>query len=603
LRSYGKGASLQYNRPRTAKLQRTLSRKSKSSPSSWAAYSYYSAKKASSIGANIADMTHFLVTYLSGERDVSIHPTGTFFGATKHATPSGKLIWAVYVPPWDEYDIPLKAGFDKYRIYRSGIWHEAMHIRFTPEDLFGWGNSLEREVFNIIEDRRIEDLGVEYWQGYAPERLYANAYGLALRPPVNSLFDKRGRLLEAFTQRLIAGKIKGRLDKAEADLVEETAQYVERKIAEANEEPDYFRKVATLRSLTEEVIRRLDLRDPKGSDSAILPDYGFKSPWEATRSPRFPARDPEQVEEEMEEFFKEKEKEASDTPSDCKKDPKEVTKQDVEAAREGSAEVKSEYEQATQKKQVDPELGYWVPIVSHMTPSNYRDQRFITDMTTHLKKWQTGYETIVGKTGSRLSIPDYIRHQDEPFATRLKRSVIGKKMLVIADFSGSMAVRVEDYKRSLISAIEVLNKIGSNIALFGFGGDPAQGEIFFKIKTFEEPRWTQRHSAKLAAVEASFGSTPLHTTYERLSKYVMKHKPDITVTMTDGSPDDEFKASEEIQKLKKHTRMVAFGIGDVEAEARDIARKLKGLGYHDSVAVDNVRELPPKLVKLFIPAT
>jgi Mg-chelatase subunit ChlD len=222
-------------------------------------------------------------------------------------------------------------------------------------------------------------------------------------------------------------------------------------------------------------------------------------------------------------------------------------------------------------------------------------------MDAQLRKWQTGYETIVGKTGARLSIPDYIRHQDEPFATRLKRSVMGKKLLIVADFSGSMGSRQEDYKKALISAIEVLNKVGSNIALFGFGGDPAQGEVYFRVKTFEEPKWTVRHSSKVAALEADFGSTPLGSAYRHLGTYIARHKPDITVTMTDGQPDNVSDAMQQISKLKKHTRMVAFGMAEDPEGAQDMAKNLKTLGYHKSVAVSDLRTLPPQLVKLMVP--
>jgi hypothetical protein len=578
-----------------------LSKKSKHAPSSWGTYT--SKQKASAVGANIADLTQFLVTYLSGEPDVNVVPVGNGFASVRRRMPTGKSMCYVYVPPWDKYDLPLKAGFDKYRIYRSGVWHEAMHLRYTPQDLWQWRDQLAQNVFNIIEDRRIEDLGVEYWQGYVPERLYSHAYGWALRPAVDKIADKRARIAEAFLQRMVVGKVKGKLDKAEADLVEQTARYVERKLKEINEFKEDYRKSAELRVVTDEVIKRLDLRDPNAPpDQNPFPNAGAKSPWEATFRPDFkPGKTPEQVEEEMDKFFKEKEEEAKDEPSDEKKDPNEITKQDIKAAREGSAEVKSEYQQATQTRPTDPAIASWIPVVSHASIQTYRDEKFIRDMDAQLRKWQTGYETIVGKTGARLSIPDYIRHQDEPFATRLKRSVMGKKLLIVADFSGSMGSRQEDYKKALISAIEVLNKVGSNISLFGFGSDPAQGEIFFRVKTFEEPKWTVRHSSKVAALEADFGSTPLGSAYRHLSTYIARHKPDITVTMTDGEPDNVSDAMQQISQLKKHTRMVAFGMGDGPDDAQDMAKKLKSLGYHKSVAVPDLRTLPPQLVKLMVP--
>jgi hypothetical protein len=47
--------------------------------------------------------------------------------------------------------------------------------------------------------------------------------------------------------------------------------------------------------------------------------------------------------------------------------------------------------------------------------------------------------------------------------------------------------------------------------------------------------------------------------------------------------------------------MVAFGMGDGPDDAQDMAKKLKSLGYHKSVAVPDLRTLPPQLVKLMVP--
>jgi len=59
-------------------------------------------------------------------------------------------------------------------------------------------------------------------------------------------------------------------------------------------------------------------------------------------------------------------------------------------------------------------------------------------MNTYLQMWREGYKEFTGKSGSRFSVKEYIKHKDEPFITRLKKSVKGKKILILADFSGSM---------------------------------------------------------------------------------------------------------------------------------------------------------------------
>jgi len=47
---------------------------------------------------------------------------------------------------------------------------------------------LAHDVINIIEDRRIEDLGVKMWPGYVRERLFSNAYAWSQRMNVGDFW-------------------------------------------------------------------------------------------------------------------------------------------------------------------------------------------------------------------------------------------------------------------------------------------------------------------------------------------------------------------------------------------------------------------------------
>ena len=84
-------------------------------------------------------------------------------------------------------------------------------------------------------------------------------------------------------------------------------------------------------------------------------------------------------------------------------------------------------------------------------------------------------------------------------------------------------------------------------ALVGFGGEkyePAEGgkaestETFFRVKTFEEPKWTEAHSGKVAALGATYSSTPLGACYRGITDYLGRQKPDYVVSITDGEPND-----------------------------------------------------------------
>ena len=280
--------------------------------------------------------------------------------------------------------------------------------------------------------------------------------------------------------------------------------------------------------------------------------------------------------------------------------------EDIKKAKKGSTDVEQEFEDVTHVRD-DQMTAAFQPVTSAADPSLYRDSNFISKMNTALRDWKTGWKEFVGKKGSRLSIPEYIRSRgEEPFVTTLKRSARGRKILVVADFSGSMAGKQEDYKKAIVSSMEVLDSIGTETALYGFGGEIGSNEeFFFKVKRFEEPRWRPNHSAKAAALSATYGSTPTASAYEGLAGYIKKHRPDVTVTISDGEPNGEpdsvERAERMVKELKRNTRMVAFGIGDDAAEASAMARTLKGFGYNSVFSVDNVRDIPLKLVRLMAP--
>jgi hypothetical protein len=592
--------------------------------------------------ANVMDITNFLARYLSGKQNVTVIPSGDedhFAVAQKEI--NKRPYYAITVPDWRQYYLPVD-GFSKWRIYRCGNWHETCHIRYSPEEVFTWGkNGIDRFVLNVLEDRRIEDLGVKQWPGYLPERLHQQAYAYALRPALSTIADpklppdddanKKARM-EAFLQRLLIGRTKDALpDPGQAKMVEDVAKEMEERLGSLNkdiESKNYNGATVAhyMGMMVRDVISKLNVspnppvnpnRPPSlppglgGDEGKSDPDNPAPADYDETfssKEARKQKKGKQGVEKEVEDFFKETEKNAKkEKREDGKTDPNEVTKEDVGTARDGTAEVTDEYQKIQRQEKFDPMLTGWQPIPTQVPAEMYRDQDFITKMGSALSVWKTGSEDLLGKTGRRLSVSDFIRTRGEtPFTSRLKKSVRGKKLLILADFSGSMAPQQDEYKRALISGIEVLSGIGSNIALFGFGTDPAYGDKFFKIKDFEDPKWTPTHSNKLAAVDAGFDYTPTAEAYKRLRPYIKKTRPYATLTVTDGSPDPPASPQDEtvgdlVKDLKKNTRMIAWGIARGPGAKETMEGMLKGFGYHESFAVTDIHDIPKKLVKTIVP--
>lgn len=648
--TYRRKASQTYQQQRRRSRVKAGHLKATVSSTSRSGFSTRSAK-VQTFYANIMDLTRFLAKYLSGKQNVIVSTN-----KSKNAGYSvfrdnigGKRYYHIKVPDWQTYNLPIR-GFDKYRIYRSGLWHESCHARYTPNQVYSHGKSdpLAHDIMNIIEDRRIEDLGVEEWRGYLPERIYANAYGYALRPDVGDMWKKymqgydssnvgpffkeaQAKIrYEAFMQKLLTGKIKGeaKLPPAEQKRIKDAVEFVEKELEKTKKYKDKQGLVySDLARLTRHVIDDLDLEGftpqrisgrggtPSGSswDDTFTEDYA-----------RQQKANKQKVKKGMEEFFEKTEKEVekpekkekaekrkvdsgrekgeNEEKKQKQRDPNKVTAEDLERAKKGSEQVAKEYQQAQKAGEVDQLTPMFAPVASAVSPSDYRDQKFITDMNAALKEWKTRRKEVVGKTGARLSIPHYIKHKEEPFVTRIKKSARGRKILVIADFSGSMEPREEEYKKAIVSSMEVLDGIGSKTALYGFGGEKGStGYFFFKVKRFEEPKWKPNHSAKTAALEADYPSTPTAEVYRGLLPYVRKHRPDVTITITDGAPDNQAGTAQIVKQLKKHTRMVAFGIGEDGGTAKYMEKRLKTFGYHKVFAVDSVSKIPHKLVSLIAP--
>ena len=277
----------------------TLRSKAATSPSS-------NVFKTREFQANITDIALFLAKFLSGKGNIIITPMSSYGGFSCSLEKiGGREYYDIIVPRWDRFNLPLDPK-SKYRIYRSSIWHEAMHARYTPERVYSIGaararnkvtDPLKHDVANILEDRRIEDLGTKMWPGYKSERLFSNGYFWSQRMNVGEFYKtyidkyydpqkgdfdlsgldpqqrqaalkwlKQRRSFmrhEAILQRIITGKIKGAEDLPleERRLVEDVAAYAEDELKRITKEKVSEDKIyRALNSLTGKVIKDLQLQ-------------------------------------------------------------------------------------------------------------------------------------------------------------------------------------------------------------------------------------------------------------------------------------------------------------------------------------------------------
>ena len=96
--------------------------------------------------------------------------------------------------------------FQRYRQWRTLLWYESVRLKysfkiFDTDVVFGF-------VFNILETKRIEILGLEEWKGMIKEIIYYEGLSWHNKPLLNSLHGKN-KVLEAFSQLLFNRIYKG----------------------------------------------------------------------------------------------------------------------------------------------------------------------------------------------------------------------------------------------------------------------------------------------------------------------------------------------------------------------------------------------------------
>ena len=503
---------------------------------------------------------------------------------------------------------------------------------------------LETETFPGNLPDRLFSNGYVLTKRPDPAKMYEAADKLdQLADPLKSINDPRAQAqfkgfsnraenlrkqarFEMLLQNVIiqAIKNKGKIPKSEVDRVEKTTKEVvdtfgDKKVKEMGHDEskwdELVRKV--LDPLVQKVIEDLDLRGlqpPSGGaghgEGVLTPDF------DDTREQPAPGEGMTgDVDADMQDYFDQLRSKADKKKREDGDDPNHITQEDIEDAESGgSDQSKQEYDNMENPRSeggdkegeggtVPPDLESFEPIDSVVPPEAFMDYRFEQEMVNRLRELRKGKEIVHDKWGTFLSVPAMLNAKDTPFMREIRHAVKGQKIMLEVDFSGSMHGNQEEYKRALISTMRVFDSLGIKTAMVGFGGESIENQktgeeestsVFFRVKGFEKPRWTELDSGRVAALGATYSSTPTAALYSATEDYVARHKPDYVITVTDGSPDDPATTKQMVKKLRKHTKMIAFGIGDPNG----MTKMLQGFDYNGAFGVASVSEIPAKLVKL-----
>jgi len=111
-------------------------------------------------------------------------------------------------------------------------------------------------------------------------------------------------------------------------------------------------------------------------------------------------------------------------------------------------------------------------------------------------------------------------------------------------------------------------------SLFSFGGQTGDPEAkFLRVKSLKSKNGLPVHAARASALEAAAELLPTKL-YAGLADLHRKHKPDVTLTLTDGSPDDEASTINQIRSLKLTPEWLLRNRRDLEGR-KELTEQLK----------------------------
>ena len=462
--------------------------------------------------------------------------------------------------------------FQKYRQWRVSLWYEAMRLKYSTKVLsydhaFGF-------VFNALEKKRIESVGLEEWKGMMDEIIFDEGISWLNRPLLNTLYGAQ-KLLEGFGQLFLTGYIKGELFSSEYYKVTKAVELANSVVQEALTS-DY--KTKWIEEQVPPIIRILQV-DPL----VLVPFSTIRSRFGGSISESELSRQIEKI------VIKKRATEKS-------------VENRINAIVHGT-DILPEYETLVQESKRHENKGYEnlenmgisIPQRLDVNETPVYDTDLIHKTKARFREWRTGWTERHDRFGDEFDSEAFVEFIPTPFIVDL-RLAIKTRVMILLDHSSSIQEVELKYKRVTNALCEALSFLGVTFSVYAFSTEGKEVKCWL-IKP-PNYRWSSICTKRLAQIRAS-GGTPLAEIYGLLEPMVRSFKPEIFFTLTDGEPSDTDAVRHMVLSFRKiGSHMVALGLGRNLQDAIAIGQNLRYLDYERSLAVSKLEDIPNKVIGL-----
>ncbi len=477
--------------------------------------------------------------------------------------------------------------FQKYRQWRTLLWYESMRLKYSfkiydTDIAFGY-------IFNILETKRVEILGLDEWRGMIKEIIFYEVLSGNNKPLLNSLHGKT-KILEAFSQLFLTGFLKGEIYGGENERIQKASEYAKNTINEYVKNYKKNNKLLNpsadqkwLEGETRQIIKILQI------DSLMsIPPIPFIMP----KNRYGLSMSQEEIRNQIEKIVKLKNKEIEI----------EKLEKDIEQGKD----IKEEFKVLVKESKKNDNKGYEsIENLSIAIPDNnleidenkIYDYNLINKVKTALKEWKSGWKEKYDYQGEELEIEHYIERQPKVFINDKKIS-INVKISILLDLSSSIEDNEIEYKKAAVALCEGLEYLGIKFSVYAFNTESRAIKCW--IVKPQNVRWGAIYAKRLMKIKP-LGGTPLAEVYGILQPVINSFKPDIFVTLTDGEPSDMDAVRKTVLSYKRYgIRMIAIGLGSDINDAVGIGYNLKYLNYEKTLSLSKKRlqDLPKKVLGL-----